>query len=137
MKPLDPRRVKGLPIYPIRCCSLLNRTPIDVEFREFDQALTNPIALVAPVIPVSRSRVEPLHKRLRTKSSSVPDSAAPTSKSAGRTQRDRKQRASESSPAASAEQLPQGLAQTLTTQQRAIDLGDVLDDNWLEEATVP
>ena len=79
--------------------------------------------------------VEPLRKRLRTKSSSVPDSAAPTSKSAGRTQCDRKQRASESSPAASAEQLPQGLAQTLTTQQRAIDLGDALDDNWLEEAT--
>ena len=78
--------------------------------------------------------VEPRRKRLRTKSSSVPDSAAPTSKSAGRTQRDRKQRASESSPAASAEQLPQGLAQTLTTQQSAIDLGDALDDNWLEEA---
>ena len=56
--------------------------------------------------------VEPLRKRLRTKSSSVPDSAAPTSKSAGRTQRDRKQRASESSPAASAEQLPQGLPKT-------------------------
>ena len=111
----------------------LSSRPSERQLTPDETAHLDSIVRIAIESPAA-APVEPLRKRLRAKSSFVPDYAAPTSKSAGRTQRDRKQRASESSPAASAEQLPQGLAQTLTTQQSAIDLGDALDDNWLEEA---
>jgi len=89
----------------------LSSRPSERQLTPDETAHLDSIVRIAIESPAA-APVEPLRKRLRTKSSSVPDSAAPTSKSAGRTQRDRKQRASESSPAASAEQLPQGLPKT-------------------------
>ena len=77
----------------------------------------------------------------------TPAPVAPLIKIADPTKSDRKQRASESSPAARADQLPQGLAQTWTRQQSPIDIcgeliqafaqkkpRDALDDNRLEDA---
>ena len=89
----------------------LSSRPSQRQLTPNETAHLDSIVRIAIETPAA-APVEPRRKRLRTKSSSVPDSAAPKSKSAGRTQRDRKQRASESSPAASAEQLPQGLPKT-------------------------
>ena len=124
----------------------LSSRPSERQLTPDETAHLDSIVRIAIESPAA-APVEPLRKRLRTKSSSVPDSAAPTSKSAGRTQRDRKQRASESSPAASADQLPQGLAQTWPRQQSPIDIcgelilafaqqnsGNALNDNGLEDA---